>query len=166
MAAKKPTPRPAPSKTAKTTKTAKTAKSTSSARVSKPSRPAKAVPGGVDAFMRALEHPLKAEIEAVRQIMLGLDAAITEEVKWNAPSFRTDDFFATLHLRARDTVQVVLHRGVKTSTLKTPPKLPDPQGLVRILAPDRVLVTLGKGDALRAALPAFAVVVRAWLRGG
>lgn len=160
MAAKKPTPRPAPSKTEKT------AKSTSSARVSKPSRPAKAAPGGVDAFMRALKHPLKDDIESVRQAILGIDAAITEEVKWNAPSFRTEDFFATLHLRARDTVQVVLHRGVKTSTLKTAPKLPDPQGLVRVLAPDRVLVTLGKGDALRAARPAFSSVVRAWLNSG
>jgi len=116
--------------------------------------------------MRALKHPLKDDIESVRRTVLGIDAAVTEEVKWNAPSFRTEDFFATLHLRARDTVQVVLHRGVKASTRKTPPKLPDPQGLVRVLAPDRALVTLGKGDALRAALPAFAVVVRAWLRSG
>ncbi|MGB7815828.1 MAG: hypothetical protein WBL28_05710 [Methylotenera sp.] len=38
-------------------------------------------------FMANLAHPLKAEIEAVRSIILAADANISECVKWNAPSF-------------------------------------------------------------------------------
>lgn len=39
----------------------------------------------VDAFMAALVHPHKAEIEALRKLMLSVDPSVREGVKWNAP---------------------------------------------------------------------------------
>jgi uncharacterized protein YdhG (YjbR/CyaY superfamily) len=39
--------------------------------------------------MRDLDHPSKAEVRAVREIILAVDPRITEQVKWNAPSFST-----------------------------------------------------------------------------
>src|SRR5262249_33098972 len=54
------------------------------------------------AFLRELDHPLKKEIEAVRKIILCVSPAIREGIKWNAPSFRTSDFFATVFLRDKD----------------------------------------------------------------
>lgn len=41
----------------------------------------------VDEFLENLSHPLKAEVEAVRSIIMGANKGIAEEVKWNAPSF-------------------------------------------------------------------------------
>jgi hypothetical protein len=41
----------------------------------------------VNEYMRALEHRLKAEMEAVRAIILNANDQITEGIKWNAPSF-------------------------------------------------------------------------------
>ncbi len=43
--------------------------------------------GEVDAYVRALEHPLKSEVETLRMIILGADALIGEQIKWNAPAF-------------------------------------------------------------------------------
>lgn len=43
--------------------------------------------GNVDALMEALDHPLKAEVQAVREIIKGVDKRITEEWKW--PIFPT-----------------------------------------------------------------------------
>ena len=37
-------------------------------------------------FLEGLDHPLKAEIERVRTIILGSNSEITEHIKWNAPS--------------------------------------------------------------------------------
>lgn len=37
--------------------------------------------------MRALDHPLKTEIAALRAIVLSADALIGEQIKWNAPAF-------------------------------------------------------------------------------
>jgi hypothetical protein len=79
-------------------------------------RPATKAPDSVEAFMAGLEHPLKPAIEAVRALVLGVDPAVSEGIKWNAPSFRTSKWFATLNLRARggeERVWLVLHPGAK-----------------------------------------------------
>jgi hypothetical protein len=44
-------------------------------------------PEQVDAYLRALKHPLKPIVEQLRAIILGVDSEIGEEVKWNAPFF-------------------------------------------------------------------------------
>ena len=53
-----------------------------SEKTTKPSDPA-----AVDSFMKKLDHPLKALVEATRQAILAADKGIGEEVKWNAPAF-------------------------------------------------------------------------------
>ena len=55
----------------------------------------------VDALMRGLAHPHKPAIETLRRAILATDPSIAEGVKWNAPSFRTREYFATVHLRAK-----------------------------------------------------------------
>jgi uncharacterized protein YdhG (YjbR/CyaY superfamily) len=119
----------------------------------------------VDEFMRDLDHPLKHDIEVVRQVILSLSPEITEAIKWNGPSFRTTDFFATVNLRSRDRVQLIFHRGAKVkdnSTKKV--EIADPAGLIKWLATDRCLVTLGTGNEINANRPAFESIVRQWLR--
>ena len=44
-------------------------------------------PEQVDAYMRAMKHPLKSAVEELRAIILNADSGIGEEVKWNAPAF-------------------------------------------------------------------------------
>jgi hypothetical protein len=57
--------------------------------------------------MKRLEHPLKAEVEAVRAIILGANRKVAERVKWNSPSFYYQQDIAAFHLRPRDYVHVV-----------------------------------------------------------
>jgi hypothetical protein len=64
-------------------------------------------PAEVDAYMKQLEHPLKAEVEAVRAIILGANRKVAERVKWNSPSFYYQQDIAAFHLRPRDYVHVV-----------------------------------------------------------
>ncbi|MDP2310830.1 MAG: DUF1801 domain-containing protein [Pseudomonadota bacterium] len=118
----------------------------------------------VSALMLALEHPLEAEIAAVRQIVLGVDPRIEEAVKWNAPSFRTTEFFATVHLRSRDSVQLVFHTGAKARDLPGGAvRLDVPSDLVRWLGKDRCLVTLGTAAEIDARRPAFESLIRQWI---
>ncbi|HSF46597.1 MAG TPA: DUF1801 domain-containing protein, partial [Chitinophagaceae bacterium] len=41
----------------------------------------------VDGFIRKLDHPLKDVVVKLRSIILDTDPKLTEQVKWNAPSF-------------------------------------------------------------------------------
>ena len=62
---------------------------------------------GVDAYMKKLKHPLKAEMEAVRSIILKANSKMGERVKWNAPSFFHRVDMAAFNPRAQDFVQVI-----------------------------------------------------------
>jgi len=41
----------------------------------------------VDEFMDKLDHPFKAEVQMIREIIKKVNKEITEQIKWNAPSF-------------------------------------------------------------------------------
>ncbi len=95
----------------------------------------------VDDLLPALEHPRKRDIIALRKVILGADPTIPEHIKWNAPSFRTTEYFATINLRAKAGVEVILHFGAKKNDIsKTGVDMPDPSKLLSWLAKDRARV--------------------------
>ena len=119
----------------------------------------------VDAFMAKLDHPHKRDIETLRKLVLAVDPSIGEGVKWNAPSFRTTEYFATTHLRARTGIGVILHLGAKARALpKGGLAVDDPEGLLKWLAPDRAMVELGAGKEFAGKAAAFQAVLRQWIR--
>ncbi len=128
-----------------------------------PKKTAPATGDEVDAFMRDLVHPLHADIEAVRKIVLRADRAISDGVKWNSVSFRRSDWFATVNLRSKDVIQLVFHTGAKVKA-NADLKIPDPEGLMLWVANDRALVTLGSGETLKANAKAFETIVKAWIK--
>jgi hypothetical protein len=134
-----------------------------SVKVTKPKIAKPKIDEDVDGFMSKLDHPLKADIAAVRRLVLGASPTIAEGIKWNSVSFQRADWFATVNLRSRDVIQLVFHTGAK---VKDNPelKIPDPNGLLIWLAKDRALVTLGAGAKLKANAKAFDVIVKAWLK--
>ena len=127
----------------------------------------------VIAFMRDLDHPLKPELEALRQLILGASPAIREGIKWNSPSFRTTDWFATINVcgggrppRPDDppSLRLILHTGAKGKAGATQEsKIADPAGLLKWLAKDRCLVTFGDGEELQAKRAALRTIVREWI---
>ncbi len=109
-------------------------------------------------------HALSKEIDAVRKIILGVSPAISEGVKWNAPSFRTEkDWFATVNLRSTESLQVILHLGAKARPEFKGFKVADPNGLMKWLGKDRAMITLGAGRHISANKKAFEAIVRVWV---
>ena len=69
------------------------------------------VPSGsaiVDAYMSDIDHPFKAEIQAVREIILGASPKIAERIKWNAPSFYYKEDLAAFNPRASEYAHLIL----------------------------------------------------------
>lgn len=114
--------------------------------------------------MAKLKHPLKDAIESARRTILNANPSIAEGIKWNAPSFRTTDYFATFHLRSAKEVQLVFHRGAKIRKDAADIVLPDPKGLVKWLGKDRCLLTLGDAAAVAKNRAALTAIVREWIR--
>lgn len=130
----------------------------------KSSKSRKGAAGTVDEFMRDLEHPLKAEIQALRSIILGADPEITEGIKWKVPSFARGEYFATLHLRAPDGVHVIFHLGAKVRDLGPDGiSVADPTGLLQWLAKDRAIAKFKDMAAIQNRRAELEALVREWI---
>lgn len=119
----------------------------------------------VDEYLSTLDHPHRPAIMAIRQAILATDPAITEEIKWNAPSFRTSEHFATMNLRVKKGVAVILHFGAKKRDISsTGVEIPDPDSLLEWLAKDRAMVTFRDAADVGERKVAFTSLLKEWIR--
>jgi hypothetical protein len=110
----------------------------------------------VDDFMRALDHPFKAEMQAVREIILGANERIAERIKWKVPSFYYRADLAAFHPRNRECVHVVMvfPHGL----------VDDPAGLLQGNYAGRRMLYFADMAQVRADAAALAGIVNAWVR--
>lgn len=74
----------------------------------------------VDEFMASLDHPFKAEIQVVRDIIKGVNKGIIEEIKWKAPSFSyKGQYLVTFNLWEMERIHLVFHNP-RISEVKSP----------------------------------------------
>jgi len=120
-------------------------------------------PSTVDAYLDALDHARKPEIEALRQLILDAVPGLSERIKWNAPSFgKGDDDRITMRLHPGDRLQLILHRGAKAGADDFF-RFEDPDRLLSWAAPDRGVVTFRDADDLAAKSAALGEVLRRWV---
>lgn len=117
----------------------------------------------VEQYLSKLEHPLKAEIEEVRRIVLAADDRLTEHVKWNAPSFCVDgEDRITMNLRGRESFLLVFHRGAKAK--QDGFEFQDDTGLMEWAAADRATVKLGDMNDVQEKRERLAQAVADWIK--
>lgn len=63
----------------------------------------------VKAWLKAIRHPLKKEVEAVREIIKNTSDKLQERIKWAAPSFYYKEDIVTFNAWAKDQVHLVFH---------------------------------------------------------
>ena len=119
----------------------------------------------VDAYVAKLTPKRRSEVRALRTLIRGAAPGISEEVKWNAPSFRTVENFATMHLRDPKRISVILHLGARGKASKGfRETIPDPDGMLRWLGPDRAIVSFEGVSEIGERKGALTKIVRAWVK--
>jgi uncharacterized protein YdhG (YjbR/CyaY superfamily) len=63
----------------------------------------------VEAYMDALDHPLKKEAEVVRSIIKNANPKLNERIKWNAPSYYYMDDIVTFGPLRSEKILLVFH---------------------------------------------------------
>ena len=64
----------------------------------------------VNEFIEKLDHPFKAEVEMIRAIIKNVNPDITEQIKWNAPSFNyKGETLVTFNLWEKNRIHLVFH---------------------------------------------------------
>lgn len=121
----------------------------------------------VDEYLLRLDPPLRATVEVLRRIILGTDARIGEQIKWNSPSFYYRGELpadADPKQYPRDIVVLNLHRGYPLLVFPTGARIPDATGLLEGTYPDgRRLVTIADVAAAESKAEALQRVLRQWL---
>ncbi len=122
-------------------------------------------PDQVEAFLNKLEHPLKPEIEAVRNIILRANSQLREHIKWNAPSFHDQaEDRITFHLRGKDFFLLVFHCGAKAKERADKgPLFEDTTGLLQWVAADRATVRLTSMEDVITKKDKLVEVINKWL---
>jgi hypothetical protein len=119
----------------------------------------------VEEYLRELSHPLKDGVVLLRDAILASDDAVTEHVKWNAPSFcYGGDDRITFRLRPGDRLQLVFHRGAKVRQDSDDFAFDDGDGLLAWASADRATLTLTDMDDVRARLDQVVALVSRWMR--
>jgi len=91
----------------------------------------------VSDFLDNLSHKRIGEIHALRRIILEAFPTVTEQVKWNAPSFCWEgQDRITMRLHPRDRLELIFHRGAKVRQNEDFVFV-DPTGKIEWAAPDR-----------------------------
>lgn len=118
----------------------------------------------VQAFLDGLNHRRKEEVLAVRDIVLSAYPAITERIKWNAPSFCIDDDDRiTFRLQPGDRVQLIFHRGVAKRHDANTFSFEDGSGLLEWVAKDRAMVTFHDLGDVKAKSTVLKDLVKSWM---
>ena len=65
----------------------------------------------VEDWLENLDHPLKATIRLVREVILNADVRVEECIKWKSPTFTFRGNIASINPQARKHVSLMFHRG-------------------------------------------------------
>lgn len=120
-------------------------------------------PDEVETFLAESPHPRIAEVRALRDALLGAMPALTERIKWNAPSLGpagTDRI--TFRLQPGDRVELVLHRGAAARAADGF-AFDDPDGLITWAAPDRGVIVVRDAADLQARSASIVETCRRWV---
>ena len=110
----------------------------------------------VDAYMRDVDHPFKAEMEAVRQIILGVSPKLSERIKWNAPSFYYKEDLGAFNPRATEFAHLIL-------LFPGGGALPEKSSILEGAHKDRREVKFHGMDDVKAKQRALEKIVKAWV---
>ncbi len=119
----------------------------------------------VDSFLETLDHPLKPVIERLRLAVLDADDAMSERIKWRAPSFCFNSVDrVTFNLRPLHHVQLIFHRGAKTIEDDFHFDTAKWTGLLEMIGQDRGQVIFPSAEVATARQDEFVALVREWVR--
>lgn len=109
----------------------------------------------VDDWFKKKNHPLGAEMQRVREIILASSPKVEEDIKWSAPTFMYRGNIASFFPNAKKQVSLLFHEG---STIPDGSGLLEGDGKLARTARFADMKDVEKKKALLAA------VVKAWIK--
>lgn len=120
----------------------------------------------LDAFYAHQSGDTKAQVDALRQVILSAEPRLAETLKWNAPNFvfEGEDRLTMNLMNKEGKVKLILHRGAVTKEDKTAlPVMTDPSGLIVWNSDIRGTITFDSSQHIHQVREQLTALVRDWL---
>ena len=119
----------------------------------------------VTKFLEDLDHPLRAEIEELRTIVLSADKNLTENIKWNGPNycFENEDRI-TMRIHPPNQIQLIFHRGAKKQAQPDDKMINDSSGMLVWKESDRAVASFKDIDTIKKSKTKLKDIVQKWIK--
>ncbi len=118
----------------------------------------------VTKFLNDLNHPLRKEIEQLRQVVLSANAGLSENIKWNGPNFcfQGQDRIS-MRIQPPKQLQLIFHRGVKVLVQPSETLIQDKSNLLTWKTNDRAVATYKSIEEILSSKPALTKIINDWV---
>lgn len=119
----------------------------------------------VTTFLDEQSHPFRIEIDQLRNCILSVNTALTENIKWNGPnySFNNEDRITIRIQPPTKQVQLIFHRGVTKQTQPKDKLISNKSNLLVWKENDRAIITFKKLQDIIDSETELKVLVTEWL---
>lgn len=121
----------------------------------------------VTTFLDELNHPLRSEIELLRQSILGAHAELSESIKWNSPNYIAEgQDRITMRVRPETQIQLIFHCGAKKREVLSKKLIVDDGNLLEWKENDRAVATFKNNLEIENSLVDLKIIVADWISAG
>jgi hypothetical protein len=118
----------------------------------------------VTRFLAGLNHPLKKEIDFLRQIILTANSKLGENIKWNSPNYHVNNADRiTMRVQPPGQIQLIFHRGAKVLDQPKLKLIKDDSGLLVWKSNDRAVASFKNMEAIQENQSALTKIVKVWI---
>ena len=125
----------------------------------------KALNSEVTDFLNQLNHPLRIEIEHLRNYIVSADRNLTENIKWNGPNYAYNgEDRITMKINPPKTIQLIFHRGAKKQEQPNNKLIEDNSKLLVWKENDRAVATFKNLSEVEVAKDDIIQLVKKWIK--
>ncbi|WP_089684002.1 DUF1801 domain-containing protein [Catalinimonas alkaloidigena] len=118
----------------------------------------------VTEFLDTLHHPLRKEIELLREIILEAGSSLSENIKWNGPNYSVDDQDRiTMRVHPPKQLQLIFHCGAKKQEQPKERIIQTDSNLITWKENDRAVVTFKNMFEIKNGKTDLSSIVNLWL---
>jgi hypothetical protein len=109
----------------------------------------------VDEWFQNYDNPQRDLVASIRDFILAVDPAVTEAIKWQAPTFMYKGNIASFFPKSKKNVTLMFHTGAS---------LPDEMGLLEGDGEVSKVARFLDAADFEAKKPALEAIIRRWVR--
>lgn len=120
----------------------------------------------VEDFLDDLDSKKRLQVDALRDLILGIDPQLEEHIKWNAPSYVLDgeDRITFNLMNKQGVVKLVFHMGAtRKEDKKGAPVMQDRSGLIEWSSDIRGTITFTSNEDVNSNLTTLKETIKGWL---